>query len=209
MLGRFLEEPRFEFDPETTLSEPVDYDNDSAEPASASAIQEESPEASAEEYVESEELGVERTANASLYRNYLLETPAFSWLVGVLRRETTLTRADPDIMQDIKEKVLNAFPKPRISRRLPLQDYQVTFELDWDPLSFVQEQQYTEHPGAALERAITITGTGSEAQAIPTGEYLSQTWPTTGSYIMRLLTDVFLNERDHFAICKGLFAPFN
>lgn len=116
-----------------------------------------------------------------------------------------MTRASPDIMQDIKEKVLSAFPKPRISRKAPLQAYEAAFELDWDPLSFVQEQQYTETPGEALKRAITLTGTGSDAQAVTTIEYLSQTWPTTGAHIMRLVTDVICNERGLSAICKMPF----
>jgi hypothetical protein len=113
-----------------------------------------------------------------------------------LGREAILTRATPDLMEDIRRKVLCALPSShKVSNK-------ATFELDWDPLSFVKEQQYTESPDKALERAITYTGSLNNAQAIATGEYLTQTWPATGKKVMRLVTDVIRNTADHHVSCK-------
>jgi hypothetical protein len=113
-----------------------------------------------------------------------------------------VTRATPDLMEDIRKKVLCALPSShKVSNK-------ATFELDWDPLSFVKEQQYTESPDKALERAIAYTGSLNNAQAIATGEYLTQTWPATGKKVMRLVTDVIRNTADHHVSCKYIVSLF-
>ncbi|KAI9662603.1 MAG: hypothetical protein M1821_008770 [Bathelium mastoideum] len=128
---------------------------------------------------------------SSTYHDFLVETAAYNWLVASLRKETTLTRTNPDLMDSIRTEVFAALPSThRVSRRVPSQGYKVIFELDWDPLSFVKEQQYIESADKALERAITLTGSANDAQALTTQEYLCQMWPTTGEHVMRLVTDV-------------------
>ncbi|OGM45005.1 hypothetical protein ABOM_005741 [Aspergillus bombycis] len=42
----------------------------------------------------------------------------------------------------------------------------------------------------AIERAITITGSIKDAQAMATVQYLCQTWPSTGIHLLRLVKDV-------------------
>jgi hypothetical protein len=144
----------------------------------------------------------ELMSDAGLYRDFIVKTPAYSWLVASLYREATLTRATPDLMEGIRGKILGALPSHhKVSRKTSSQEYKATFELDWDPLSFVKEQQYTESPDEALERAITLTGSADDAQAMTTIEYLSQTWPATGKHVMRLVTDVARNT-GHYASCE-------
>jgi hypothetical protein len=104
-----------------------------------------------------------------------------------------------DLMEDIRAKILGALPFYHEVGRSS--SYKATFELDWDPLSFVKEQRYTESPHEALERAITLTGSANDAQAMTTVEYLSQTWPATGKHVMRLVADVARNI-DHSASCE-------
>jgi hypothetical protein len=145
---------------------------------------------------------IEPRPDTNSYRDFVVKTPAYHWLVATLQREVTLKRATPDLMEDISKKILVALPSYRkVSRNAPSQEYKATFELDWDPLSFVKEQQYTESPDEALERAITLTGSANDAQAVTTGEYLSQTWPATGKHVMRLVTDVVRNTADHHVAC--------
>ena len=119
------------------------------------------------------------------------------------REAILITRTIPDLMEDIRRKVLCALPSSdhKVSNK-------ATFELDWDPLSFVKEQQYTESPDEALERAITLTGSANDAQAVTAGEYLSQTWPATGKNVMRLVIDVIRNTADHHAGCKYIVRLF-
>ncbi|KAH6869157.1 hypothetical protein B0T10DRAFT_418901 [Thelonectria olida] len=141
--------------------------------------------------------------DAGMYRDFIVKTPAYSWLVASLQREATLTRATPDIMEELGQKILGSLPSSRkVSRKAPSQQYKAIFELNWDPLLFIKEQEYTESPDEALERAITITGSTNDAQAVTTGEYLSQTWPATGKDVMRLVTDVVRNTKDHHVACN-------
>lgn len=132
------------------------------------------------------------------YRDFILETPAYRWLVASLQREATLARGTPDLMESIRETIFSALPSlQKISRKEPSQAYKATFELDWDPLEFVREQQYTESPEQALERAITLTGCSNDAQALTAKAYLCQTWPTTGKQVMRLVKDVVRRPEGH------------
>ncbi|TGJ77569.1 hypothetical protein E0Z10_g10702 [Xylaria hypoxylon] len=122
-----------------------------------------------------------------LYRNSVLSTPAYQWLIGNLLRESKLTRGDPDIMENIRANILQNLPSlHKVSRSTPIQKYRGIFELQWDPLSFIREQGYTGDLGVVLGKIITLTGSDRDAQAITTREYLSQTWPTTGEAILQL-----------------------
>ncbi|KAI9783934.1 MAG: hypothetical protein M1839_002879 [Geoglossum umbratile] len=115
----------------------------------------------------------------------------------------TLTRATPDLMGNIGDEILSALLSiHRVSRRAPSMEYKATFELDWDPLSFVKEQQYVERADKTLERAITLTGSTNDAQALTTSEYLSQTWPATGKFVMQLVADVVRNAAGYRATSR-------
>jgi hypothetical protein len=157
----------------------------------------ETPTEKNEDGVEDEEV------DTSVYRDFIIGTPAYSWLVATLQREASLTRATPDLMEDIRNTIFAALPsKRKVSRKAPSPEYKATFCLEWDPLSFVKEQRYTESPEVALERAITLTGSVNDAQAVTTREYLSQTWPATGIQVMRLVTGVAGNEIGHHITSK-------
>jgi hypothetical protein len=68
--------------------------------------------------------------DANLFRDFIVQTPAYSWLVANLRREATLTRATPNLMEDIRGKILGALPSSyQVSRKGPSQEYKATFEL--------------------------------------------------------------------------------
>jgi hypothetical protein len=113
------------------------------------------------------------------------------------KREAILMQATHDLsMEDIRQKVLVVFRN--VSRNMPPQKYKVTFELDWDPLSFVEEQHFSGRPDVALESAITLTGSEKDAQATTAWAYLAQTWPATGEYVMQLVADIVRsNAGDH------------
>ncbi|KAI9685935.1 MAG: hypothetical protein M1822_004213 [Bathelium mastoideum] len=155
-----------------------------------------SPEPNDEDEASDED--TETAPNTSAYHDFIVKTAAYNWLVASLRKETTLTRPNPDLMENIRTEIFAALPSiHRVSRRVPSQGYKVIFELDWDPLSFVKEQQYIESADKALERAITLTGSANDAQALTTREYLRQMWPTTGEHVMRLVTIAVQNTRGH------------
>lgn len=144
--------------------------------------------------------------DAGKYRDYILKTPAYDWLIGTLQRESTLKRATPvDVMNRIRADILAALPASRrVSRSTPSQRYKATFELRWDPLAFVEEQAYIEAAEVALRRAITITGSADDAQAATTRDYLVQTWPN-GEEVMQLIEDVTRSGRNIPVSC--MYSP--
>jgi hypothetical protein len=187
-IRRFLEEPQFEDNkypnvgPNLTSTSTPEI-NDDLDPGPKFLEPEDNDERSEDD--------TELISNSHQYRDLILQSPEYSWLVANLQRELALTRAETDVMEDIKKNILSALPSShKVSRKSPSTEYRATFELDWDPLSFVKEQGYVERGEDALERAITLTGTSNNAQALSSREYLSQTWPTTGKYVMGLVSQL-------------------
>ncbi|KAK6502518.1 hypothetical protein TWF506_003099 [Arthrobotrys conoides] len=128
---------------------------------------------------------------ALLYRDFIFKTPAFEWLVGILRRDVLLTPAEPNYMETIRKTIIESLPSSRrISKHKSAETFRVIFMTCWKPLTFISEQDYEDGPGEAIERAITLTGSVEDAQVLACGEYLCQTWPSTGKYIMQLIKDV-------------------
>lgn len=146
--------------------------------------------------------GTEPVLDVGHYHRLIVETPAYSWHVSSLQREATSARPNPDTMEGIKEKVFSCLLlSHNLTREELSQGYQGTFELQWDPLGFVKEQEYTKSPAEALERAITITGSWNDAQALTTKQYLYQTWPATGQYVMKLVKEA-ISEANGHASCE-------
>ena len=77
-------------------------------------------------------------------------------------------------MESIWVKILKALSPFQIStsRSRPSPVYKVVFEVYWDLLLFFEQQEYTESPDLALEKAVTLTGSANNVQAITTGGYL-------------------------------------
>lgn len=124
------------------------------------------------------------------YRDFISQHPAYEWLFQSVRKEL-YTDKPGSIQTDIREAILGYLPRiRRVSRREPPQRYTLTFTADWDPVSFLQEQEYIESPEKAVERAITITGSKIDAQAATTVQYLSQTWPSFGTHLLHVVKHV-------------------
>jgi hypothetical protein len=185
-IERFMDEPLMEYlDNETELNPQDTLELDEGEPELVS---------------ESEEV-----LNSGLYRNAVLATPAYKWLIASLQREARLTRTTPDLMERIKEIIFSALPfAPKPNREESSQKYLAVFELDWDPVAFIKEQEYSETPEEVLEKVITLTGSLNDSQAVTTISYLCQTWPVTGEQVMRLVNDS-LRRKGDVVDCKCLY----
>jgi hypothetical protein len=139
------------------------------------------------------------------YRDFILNSPAYEWLLANLRRETLLAQADPNSMLAIKREIINSLPSShRVSRKRPAEAYKVTFDIGWDPQAFVREQNYEEEPEEVVAKAITLTGSAMDAQALTCEQYLCQTWPSAGECVIRLVKDVVKGGPDHRHTCKFL-----
>ena len=141
--------------------------------------------------------------DSSQHRDSIRQSPADKSRSATLQREAILTRGEPDLVKFIEDTILFSVPSShRISRKEHPLIYVASFDLIWDPLAFVREQQYAETPEEALERAITLTGCPNDAQALTAKAYLDQTWPVTGSHVMKLVTDLVCNPRGHYIKCE-------
>lgn len=130
----------------------------------------------------------EELPEISAYRKLIKESGAYSWLLSQLRCKILLSTPEPNIGANIRDVIFSASPLPqRISRRRAPETYQASFTLDWEPLAFLDEQQYKGERDHVFETAITLTGSVEDSQALTCGDYLKQTWPLVGEYTLRML----------------------
>ncbi|KAL5355091.1 hypothetical protein BJX96DRAFT_1781 [Aspergillus floccosus] len=131
------------------------------------------------------------------YRKLITSSPSYSWLLDILRRECILAPSEPNVMEYIRDMILAFLPiDPAVSRRRPTQVFEVFVRLNWDPVAFYIQQEYIENPADAIERAITLTGSRHSTQAVTCSQYMSQTWPSTGASILKLVTSLVSSDYD-------------
>jgi hypothetical protein len=122
------------------------------------------------------------------YRDMIQSAPSYTKLLVDLRREMTIQPSNPNVMAEMHNRVIAMLPQSRrISRRGPPETFCMTFNVDWDPLAFVREQEYEEDPEIAIRDAIVVTGGIAAAQATTCVKYLQQTWPSIGEQILDLI----------------------
>ncbi|KAN0073022.1 hypothetical protein V8E54_009136 [Elaphomyces granulatus] len=153
-------------------------------------------------YLMSKQTEESNMAGLLAYRDFILNSPAYKWLLASLRKETLLAQANPNSMLAIRQDIINSLPTShRISRKAPPEAYKITFDISWDPLAFFREQSYGEKPEKVVEKVITLTGSARDAQALTCGQYLCQTWPSAGECVIRLVKDVVQGGPDHRHTC--------
>ncbi|KAL1623126.1 hypothetical protein SLS54_004612 [Diplodia seriata] len=141
--------------------------------------------------------------NHSVYRDFVVDTPAYQWLLAELNKEIRLKSERSEIAEVIKRTIKSSLCLSRkISAKKFVEIRQLTFEIAWDPKTFLEEQRFLENPreattinqlmepSKAIGRAITITGSVNDAQVLTTEQYLRQTWPTTGEWVLKVVKDV-------------------
>jgi hypothetical protein len=122
------------------------------------------------------------------YRDIIQSAPSYAKLLVDLRREMTIQPSNPDVMAAMRNRVIAMLPQSRrISRRGPPETFCMTFNVDWDPLAFVRQQEYEQAAETAIRDAIVVTGGIVTAQATTCVEYLQQTWPSIGEQILDLI----------------------
>jgi len=68
-----------------------------------------------------------------------------------LRRELYLLTLIPDYMSAIRRNILEHLPPAgKLSMAEPVETFGADFKVDWDPLTFIMEQQYKTRPSEAL-----------------------------------------------------------
>jgi hypothetical protein len=122
------------------------------------------------------------------YSRFVCGDVGYEWLLDRLRREMLLSSQGQDAMGCIRDTILQAIPTShRVSRKVSFQGCTVVYTVDWDPVAFLEEQDYSQPHASAISSAITLTGSIVDAQAISCLGYMKQTWPHTGCHTVGLI----------------------
>ena len=128
------------------------------------------------------------------------------WLTSRINRCASLSFPEDGWMANISRTVRQAFKSTigyrKVSRRIQPPEYVAKFEIDWNPIKFLQEQEYQGSPEDCIERVITLTGSANEVQATLALQYLSQTWPLLGESLLQLLAQMVRSESISFQECE-------
>ena len=120
-------------------------------------------------------------------RSFLLDGPAYQWLLENARSSALLTERKGTILEAVTHMIdamLSSMRTPKSGRS---QVFQANFNIDWDLPNFLTDQEYDTTLEIAVERAITVTGSSSNAQALSCMDYMCQTWPSSGREVVRVL----------------------
>lgn len=141
----------------------------------------------------------------SIDHQQLVQSRAFRWLLTRLQRKLHLVTADPDNLSIVRGEILGTLPSSgKVSRSQPVKTFKSFFNVDWDVLAFVAQQEYRERADEAIATAITLTGGPDGAQATTTTQYFDQTWPISGPWILQALKSAALDRSGHFNACGYL-----
>ncbi|KAJ5675532.1 hypothetical protein N7462_008429 [Penicillium macrosclerotiorum] len=122
------------------------------------------------------------------YREYIVRHPAYDWLLSDLQRHCLHNSSTQEVRAEINRTILHGLPsQTRFSRRDSELPYKMTYTVDWDLISFLEDQDYNEESFKALPLVITITGSRKAAQALTCSQYLHQIWPSSAGEVLKLL----------------------
>ncbi|KAL6866794.1 hypothetical protein J3F83DRAFT_741196 [Trichoderma novae-zelandiae] len=115
----------------------------------------------------------------SQYRESITAGPAFEWVIEELRRELSPSPTGQYTLQKLTSDILKGLSKDQeISHKHPSKPSKLTFEVECDIFAYMEDQGYAMDADEVLPRAITLTGSSTNAQALTIRQYVSQTWPT-------------------------------
>lgn len=124
------------------------------------------------------------------YKSLVRSDPSYGKLISDIFRECIVMSTLPNTLEEISNTITRILPaSPRISRKIPPERFTMRFQVDWDPVTFLHEQQYSESPDIAIGQAIALTGSTVTVQALRCSEYLQQTWPSSGVNILKLIQE--------------------
>ncbi|KAL3488028.1 hypothetical protein BJX62DRAFT_182958 [Aspergillus germanicus] len=135
----------------------------------------------------------------SVYCDFIIDSPAYKWLLGDIQKILCLSLPQ-DKSGGIGQAIIEYLPRSKWSGTP--QRHSMMFTAKWDPRLFLREREYPDDPENALERALTITGSITDAQAATTTQYMKQTWPSTGHHFLRIMQDFVRTELHTPCTCE-------
>lgn len=152
---------------------------------------------------------IKKLPNIVEYEKFVKESSAYQWLLSMIKRSCLLRiPGQLDAMAGIRGSISEVvFSEPtfrRVSRETNPPVIEMSITLDWDLRDFVKDQEYGVRAEEALDRAICLTGTWQEAQAMTPANYLKQTWPLVYKPFYNLMKD-FLASESQTSDCEFQF----
>lgn len=147
-------------------------------------------------------------------RSFLLDGPAYRWLLENVRSSALLTEREGTVLEVVTRKIDATLSSMRTPNSLRSQVFQAIFDIDWDLLNFLRDQEYDTPLEIAVARAITVTGSNRTAQALSCMDYMCQTWPSSGREVVRALQKALISpnlscsSKQSLWICCSLFDHF-
>ncbi len=136
----------------------------------------------------------------------ILGTKAYEWLLRrIIRLLTSFTpgwSAMDAITQQVRTKI-SQLPSQVVSTKRRQPSHHATFEVDWSPIAFIKDQGYDDDPKDAIIKAITLTGAATEAQASLAAQYIEDTWPLSGKFMMTLVQYVVSGKSELSPKCES------
>ena len=143
------------------------------------------------------------------YRHVLFNSEAYKAVLARMTRQVSLTSlTESDAMVQVRSFILNALPSQlHVSRRLESKVFTAMLRVPWHPAEFIRQQfpDSETGPDDLLGRVITLTGHMSNAQALPCSDYLQQTWPESGSYILTAMAEAIRTGEGTASMCASCF----
>jgi len=141
------------------------------------------------------------------YAKIVFESVAYRWLTASVKTELSLApvSGQGEICGRIYSEVLrcleagrNAVRRRRLCERLTLH-----LKAGWDLRAFLRQQfsHSTEPFGQLLAKTITLTGSATDAQALPCEMYIRQTWPVSGPCLLSIINGALSSGGE----CEGRF----
>jgi hypothetical protein len=126
-------------------------------------------------------------------RPFLLNGPAYQWLLENAQSSAVLTGRKGTILATLTRKIESTLQSIISPKSRQPQILQARFDIDWDLPNFLKGQEYDTTLEFAFERAITITGSKDNAQAMTCMDYMCQTWPSSGREVVQALKNALIS----------------
>jgi hypothetical protein len=124
---------------------------------------------------------------------------AYQWLVASLSKELLLAPlpAEDDVCGHVRSEVLSCLERcGTVSSKRASDRHVMKMLVGWNPVDFLRNEFGSPTDlGRLLGETITLTGSATDAQALPCARYLCQTWPVSGPRLFSLLASALESGR--------------
>ncbi|KAH6842651.1 hypothetical protein B0I37DRAFT_201108 [Chaetomium sp. MPI-CAGE-AT-0009] len=141
------------------------------------------------------------------YTRIVFQSVAYRWLTASLKKELLLAPVPSQrhLSGRVYFEVVRHLEGGRkiVSSKRPSDMHTLKLRVvDWDPKAFLRAEFGTsqESLGQLLRKTITLTGSATDAQALPCERYLRQTWPVSGPGVLALLARALDSDGEAEAI---------